>query len=247
MDRWRPARKPNVRGFRTFQEEADGPKVRLRPESFADHYSQARLFFISQTEIEQKHIGDALVFELSKCERPDIRVRMVSHLVNIHDDLAGAVANGLGIELPEAAPAAQPTRDDLEPSEALSIVLRGPGRFEGRKLGVLLTDGADAGTFNALAAAIEEEGAMLEVIAPKIAGVMLSDKSAVAGPAEDRWRAFGAVRRGCRSCIRGRRGPSCAGCRREGFRLGCLRALQIHRLQRCRGDPVRQGGDLGRS
>ncbi len=47
------------RGFRTFQEQAEGPKVRLRPESFADHYSQARQFFISQTPIEQKHIGDA--------------------------------------------------------------------------------------------------------------------------------------------------------------------------------------------
>jgi catalase len=168
-----------ARGFRTFREEANGPKVRLRPESFADHYSQARLFFISQTPIEQKHIGDALVFELSKCERPDIRARLVSHLVNIHEDLANAVAKGLGIEVPEAAPAAQPTRDDLEPSEALSIVLRGPGRFEGRKLGVLLTDGADAETFNALVDAIEGEEAMIEVIAPKIAGVMLSDKSAV--------------------------------------------------------------------
>ncbi|MCV4714224.1 catalase HPII, partial [Escherichia coli] len=68
------------RGFRTFQEAADGPKVRLRPESFSDHYSQARQFFVSQTPIEQKHIGDALVFELSKCERPDIRLRLVSHL-----------------------------------------------------------------------------------------------------------------------------------------------------------------------
>ncbi len=60
-------------GFRSFAEprQAD-PKGRLRPESFADHYSQARLFYVSQTPIEQKHIGDALVFELSKVERPDI-------------------------------------------------------------------------------------------------------------------------------------------------------------------------------
>ncbi|RZI56642.1 MAG: catalase, partial [Zymomonas sp.] len=59
-------REDPVRGFRSFEEEADGPKQRTRSESFADHYSQARQFFVSQTPIEQKHIGDALVFELSK-------------------------------------------------------------------------------------------------------------------------------------------------------------------------------------
>ncbi len=168
-----------TRGFRTFQQQADGPKVRLRPESFSDHYSQARQFFISQTPIEQKHIGDALVFELSKCERPDIRVRVLRHLINIHPELAAAVADGLGVDVPEPMPAAQPTREDLAPSEALSILKRGPGRFEGRKLGVLVTDGADADTFNALAEAMDEQGALLEVIAPKIAGVVLSDKTAV--------------------------------------------------------------------
>ena len=167
------------RGFRTFQEEAKGPKVRLRPESFADHYSQARQFFISQTPIEQKHIADALVFELSKVERPDIRVRMLSHLANIHDELAVTVADGLGIEVPEAAEAAQPTREDLEPSEALSILLNGPKSFEGRKLGILLTDGADAKTFTSLVAKIEKLGGVVEVIAPKIAGVTLSDRTGV--------------------------------------------------------------------
>jgi catalase len=168
-----------TRGFRTFKEEADGPKVRLRPESFADHYSQARQFFISQTPIEQKHIGNALVFELSKCERPDIRLRMLSHLRNIHEDLAVAVAEGLGVELPEPAVAAQRTRDDLEPSDALSIVLRGPKSFEGRKLGVLLTDGADAKLFTSLVGKVEKIGGVVEVIAPKIAGVTLSDSTAV--------------------------------------------------------------------
>jgi catalase len=161
-------------GFRSFPDTEEGTKVRLRPESFSDHYSQARLFFISQTPIEQKHLCDALVFELSKVERPDIRARMVSHLRNIHDELAGTVANGLGIDLPEPAEAAQPTRDDLPASAALSIVERGPGRFEGRKLGILVTDGADATLFNALTAAAVKAGGVFEVVAPKIAGAMLS-------------------------------------------------------------------------
>jgi catalase len=152
-----------------------GEKVRLRPESFADHYSQARQFFISQTPIEQKHLCDALVFELSKVERPAIRERMVSHLCNIHDDLAEKVADGLGIELPDPAEAAEPTREDLEASAALSIIERGPQRFEGRKLGIFATDGADAALFAALTGAATKAGGVFEIIAPKIAGVTLSD------------------------------------------------------------------------
>ena len=168
-------REDPVRGLRTFAEEISATKGRLRPESFADHYSQARQFFVSQTPIEQKHIADALTFELSKVERPDIRARVVSHLRNVHPDLAGKVADGLGLALPNTAKAARPTRDDLPPSEALSIVKRGPQRFEGRKLGVLVTDGADADLFKALADAVAKAGAVLEVIAPKIGGVTLSD------------------------------------------------------------------------
>jgi catalase len=164
------------RGFRSFAAAAEGPKARLRPESFADHYSQARQFYVSQTPIEQKHIGDALTFELSKVERPDIRARIVSHLINIDDALAATVANGLGLPaLPAPAKAARPTREDLAPSPALSIVERGPGSFAGRKLGILLTDGADAKLFDALVRAAAEADAVTEVVAPKIAGAVLSD------------------------------------------------------------------------
>ena len=164
-----------VRGFRSFAAADEGPKVRLRPESFADHYSQARQFYISQTPIEQKHIGDALVFELSKCEREDIRARVVSHLIHIDEALATTVADGLGLDMPKPAQAAAEVIDDLAPSDALSILKNGPDSFQGRKLGVLVTDGADAGLFNALVAAVEKEKAVYEVIAPKIGGVTLSD------------------------------------------------------------------------
>jgi len=174
-------REDPVRGFRSFASTEAEPKQRLRPESFADHYSQARQFFTSQAPIEQKHIGDAIVFELSKVERPDIRARMVSHLRNIDATLAETVADGLGLkEMPAAAVAARPTRTDLAVSDALSIVKRGPPGFKGRKLGILATDGADASIFNALLKAVDKAGALYEVIAPKIAGVTLSDGTAVA-------------------------------------------------------------------
>src|SRR6202012_3211170 len=93
-------------GFTSFAEEIEGPKQRTRPESFADHYSQALQFYASQTEVEQTHIANALVFELSKVEREDIRARMVGHLRNIDPDLAATVADGLGLALPPPAKAA---------------------------------------------------------------------------------------------------------------------------------------------
>ncbi|MEW5687963.1 MAG: catalase [Pseudomonadota bacterium] len=168
------------RGFRAFAETPEGPKARLRPESFADHYSQARQFLVSQAPIEQKHIADALTFELSKVERPDIRARVVSHLRNIDDGLAGRVADGLGLpDLPPPAAAAAATREDLAPSPALSIVARGPTAFAGRKLGILLTDGADATLYGALVEAIRKADAVAEVIAPTIAGATLSDGTLV--------------------------------------------------------------------
>ncbi|MCX7284921.1 MAG: catalase [Novosphingobium sp.] len=168
-------REDPVRGFTSYAEQADGPKQRVRSESFADHYSQARQFYMSQTPIEQKHIGDALVFELSKVERPDIRSRTVSHLLNIDAMLAATVANGLGLAMPDAAVAARKTITDLPNSDKLSIVKNGPDSFKGRKLGILVSDGSDADLINALVAAVDSEGAVFEIVAPKIGGVTLSD------------------------------------------------------------------------
>ncbi|SEI17710.1 catalase [Rhizobium tibeticum] len=169
-------RESPTNGHRPFASEEQGEKVRLRPESFADHYSQARQFYISQTPPEQRHIAAALTFELSKVQTPVIRERMVSHLMNIDQTLASTVAQKLGFQsMPEPAEAAVPTRHDLEPSPALSIVERGPKRFEGRKLGILVTDGVDASLLKGLTTAITKEKAVFEVIAPKVGGVTASD------------------------------------------------------------------------
>ena len=113
------------RGFTPFADVEQGPKRRLRAESFADHYSQARQFFISQTGGEQQHIAAALTFELSKVKTPVIRERMVSHLLNIDKTLASNVAAALGLKtMPKPADAAMPTQQDLEASPALSIEQR---------------------------------------------------------------------------------------------------------------------------
>lgn len=170
------------RGFTPYAEEERGTKRRLRSESFADHYSQARQFFISQTPGERHHIAAALTFELSKVKTPVIRERMVSHLLKIDETLANKVGTALGLkQMPKPADAAMPTRQDLDPSPALSIVGRGPQRFEGRKLGILVTDGTNAELLNALQTAITAERATFEVIASKVGGVNVSDGSWVEG------------------------------------------------------------------
>jgi catalase len=170
-----PRESPEL-GFRSYPSQEEGQKLRIRPESFADHYSQARQFFISQTPTEQNHIISALVFELSKVERPIIRSRVVAHLLNIHEALAQGVIEGLGLrDIPAPAQAAVTPRTDLKPSDALSILKNGPQNFKGRKLGIFVSDGLDIGLFNALTMAVEAEGATYEVIAPMIGGVQASD------------------------------------------------------------------------
>jgi catalase len=165
------------KGFSSFRAEEGGEKLRIRSETFADHYSQARQFYISQTETEQEHITNALVFELSKCEMVKIRSRMVAHLLNINQNLAKQVADGLGLkEMPQPADAAKAAKD-LKKSPALSILLNGPKSFKGRKLGALVTDGVDSNILKSLKTALEKEGALLEIVAPKVGGVKASDGS----------------------------------------------------------------------
>ncbi len=164
------------KGFTSFPEEIEGPKGRYRSETFADHYSQARQFYRSQTETEQDHIADAFVFELSKVETLAIRERVVSHLLNVDEDLADKVVDGLGLKTkPKPADAAMTPRDDLKESPKLSIILNGPESFAGRKLGALITDGVDIDILEGLKAALEKEGAQIEFIAPQVGGVKASD------------------------------------------------------------------------
>ena len=159
-------------GFRTYPAEEAGAKRRLRPESFADHYSQARQFYLSQTEVEQQHLRDAFVFELSKCDSPAIRSRMVAGLRNVDEDLASEVADGLGLpELPARLTPAREPITDLAPSPALSILRNGPDGFTGRKIGVLVTDGADQSSLSALQAAATEAHVNVELVALRVGGV----------------------------------------------------------------------------
>ncbi|PYD48382.1 catalase [Novacetimonas pomaceti] len=159
-------------GYSSFPQEQSGAKTRERSAAFGDHYSQARQFYISQTPVEQTHMKDAFVFELSKVETPAIRMRMLTHLRNVDETLARGVADGLGITtLPDAAVGPLPVRTDLPPSDALSILKNGPGSFRGRKLGIVVSEGTDAALLSAVQEAAHQEGVETELVGPRIGNI----------------------------------------------------------------------------
>ena len=175
-----PRADPSV-GFSSHPEPMQDEKRRVRSESFADHYSQARQFYISQTAIEQSHIAAALIFELSKVETVEIRTRVVAHLPHIDGDLAQKVADGLGMEsLPNPHTAARKTDMGLDASDALSILKNPPAGFAGRKMGVLVTDGVDMTVLTALVDAVTDAQGKVALIAPKVGGVTASNGQKVA-------------------------------------------------------------------
>lgn len=159
-------------GFRSFEQPVEGTKVRIRAETFADHYSQARLFFLSQTEPEQAHLASALVFELSKVTMDHVRDRVLGNLQNVDATLAQRVADGLNVKLPPANPPAS-APFDMDASPALRIVGKYPDTLKGRAVGILVTDGADGAVVDAVKAAAEGQGATVKIVAPKIGGVKL--------------------------------------------------------------------------
>lgn len=163
-------------GFTSFREPVEKEKVRLRSETFADHYSQPRLFFASLAAPEQAHLASAIVFELSKVSLEHVRNRVMGNLRNVDEDLAKRVADGLGMALPEKTPAAaEPI--DLDPSPAVRLIGKYPDSLKGRKVGVLVTDGADGAVIKAVQDAAKAAGAAVEIIAPKRGGAKLKDGS----------------------------------------------------------------------
>jgi catalase len=165
-------------GFATVKGRAErdeqGDKLRVRAELFADHYSQARLFWKSLTDNEQAHVASAFTFELSKVSLEQVPARMVGNLRNVDEELAKRVAMGLGIALPKKSKAAREPLD-LDPSPALSIQKNMQPTLQGRSVGVLYADGSDAAAVKRVRKAVEAAGAKVVLIAPRIGGARLSD------------------------------------------------------------------------
>ena len=170
-------RESPVNGFRSVAINETGDKGRVRPESFADHYSQARQFYLSQTVYEQAHIASALVFELSKVEHLHVREAMVGHLRNIEEDLAHRVADGLGLETVPTAPKPAAPVQKLKPSPALQIIGKMKDTLQGRAIGILIADGSDDDLIKKIKKAAIEAGATVKIIAPKVGGAKLAGGS----------------------------------------------------------------------
>lgn len=168
-----------TQGYATVHAETGtdetGEKLRVRSDTFADHYSQARMFYLSQTESEQAHIASSFVFELSKVGLLDqVPPRMLANLRNVDEDLAKRVADGLNLPLPAKAKAAKEPVE-IAPSDALSIHKNMKDTLEGRAVGILIADGTDAAALKALVAAIDKAKGKPVLVAPKVGGAKLSD------------------------------------------------------------------------
>ncbi|MFF7400086.1 catalase [Achromobacter sp. NPDC008082] len=169
-------------GFVSFPEPETGDELRGHPEKFAEHYNQATLFYNSQTEWEQRHIINAFAFELSKLTVPAIRQRMVASLRNVSDDLAQAVADQLGMPLPEPLPRAMPTppKPEVETSPTLSLTARpGDGGVATRKVAILVAEGVDGQAVSAVAQALIKAGVVVRLVGQRIGPLQAEDGSAL--------------------------------------------------------------------
>jgi len=180
-------------GFTSQEERVSGEKVRRRSQSFVDHYSQAKLFYNSQSEPEKLHLQNALIFELSKVTIPEIRERMAGQLAFIDDLLAQKVADKIGVKvkklnqpnqsIPADANVEELQSKEREPktkvSEALSMANTIKNTIKSRKIGFIVANGANGNALNELKTKLESEGATVEIIAPSLAPVKTDDGSSL--------------------------------------------------------------------
>jgi catalase len=167
-------------GFVSFPEPIAADKLRGRPDKFADHYTQATLFYRSQTPVEQAHIVNAFSFELGRVQSNAVRERMVAGLVHVDRELAAKVADGLGMAVPDPLPRvlAKPAKPEVELSPALSLAAR-PGQvgIETRRVALLVGDGV-AGALDAHRV-LADQGAVPRVLAAKLGTVETADGAAL--------------------------------------------------------------------
>ncbi|MEO7321971.1 MAG: catalase [Burkholderiales bacterium] len=171
-----------AQGFTSFPEPMEEHKVRGKPEKFAEHYNQATLFWNSQTNVEKAHIIAAFRFELTKVQTVAIRKRMVAGLCNVAEELAQAVADGLGMELPQALPKAieNSPRPEVKASPALSLFARpGQAGIMTRRVAILVANGISGQAAIALHQVLSEQGAVPRFVGMKLGRVISADGESI--------------------------------------------------------------------
>src|SRR5690606_23212033 len=167
-----------MEGYVSFPEPVEQDEIRGKPEKFAEHYNQAALFYNSQTEAEQRHIAAAFRFEFSNVTLHAVRRRVVSMLRNASEPLAAEVAQGLGMELPEAMPRAlaESPKPEVEVSPALSLTARqGEAGIQSRMVAVLVADGVDGRAVWEASRNLQEQGAVVRLVGQHIGAVTPED------------------------------------------------------------------------
>ncbi len=163
-----------MKGFLSFPQPVEEHKVRGKPEKFAEHYNQATLFYESQTEVEKTHMAKAFRFELTKVQTLAVRQRVVAQLRNVSEELAQAVADGLGLELPEPLPKAlaRAPKSEIGKAPSLSLMAR-PGEegIKTRRIAILVADGVEDETLIALHETLAGQGAVPRFIGTKLGPV----------------------------------------------------------------------------
>nr|MBA3658282.1 catalase [Gemmatimonadales bacterium] len=161
-------------GFVSFPEPLKEDVVRGKPEKFADHFTQARLFYRSQSPVEQAHIIAAFRFELTRVQTNAIRERILSMLANVDDELVAGIADGLGMAVPAPMPRVleHPPTPEVEVSPALSLMARpGDGSVRTRRVAVVVADGIDGDSVAAVYQALAEAGATPRLVGKKLGTV----------------------------------------------------------------------------
>ena len=154
---------------------ASGARIRVRPQSFDDHFSQAAMFFRSLTPVEQDHLVGAFRFELGKCLSPVVVERMLTNLAAVDGSLCAQVASHLGL----TPPTGSESDEDLQ-SPALSMLPPGPGPIDGRKVAVLVGDDTDPAVVDAWRAAADPAGVEVVTVGPRfgtLAGGVEADRT----------------------------------------------------------------------
>jgi catalase len=167
-----------MRGFVSFPEGMDGPKLRERSDTFNDHFTQATLFWNSQSEVEKQHIVSALHFELGKVDHMHIRQRVCDLLFHVDEDLARRAAAGVGVDevtgdlsylddstAPQPGPARGAAAPGRDPALSMAHQQSSPRT---RKVAVLAADGVDQESLAPVLEALDEAGARPLVVSAEL-------------------------------------------------------------------------------
>jgi catalase len=165
-------------GFTSFREPIEADKVRGKAERFADHYTQATLFYNSQSPVEKAHILRAFRFELTKLQVPAVRQRVVAMLANVDAEFAATLAAQLGMPVPEPLPAVRKKvlKPEVTQSPALSLFARpGDGSIQTRRVAILVADGVHGAAAQTLHAGLAEQGAVPRYVGARLGSVQSED------------------------------------------------------------------------